>query len=171
MVYLCPYIKRFYRVFKISETQQSMESKMFSISLNEGSVPDFLTLCAMPHALCFMNSSTALFHASRKSRERKFFRNFTPCTLLLTPNVRRLKLNPMNPTNSINPSNLSREMRLAPWNVNTIPLGPALGSVGTTTSGGLFHRDPINPSNAMRSALLVLRSRSAKDGCPMRGTR
>ena len=61
--------------------------------------------------------------------------------------------NPMNPMNSSNPSNstnssnLSREMGVAPWNGNTVPLGPTPCGVGATTSRDLFHRDPINSNN------------------------
>ena len=46
-------------------------------------------------------------------------------------------------------------MRRAPWNVNTIPWGPALCSVETTTWGSLFHWDSINPLIAGLIALVV----------------
>ena len=42
---------------------------MFSISLSES------------------GSSAALFYASREARERKWFKDVNPCSLLLTPNV------------------------------------------------------------------------------------
>ena len=55
--------------------------------------------------------------------------------------------NSMSPTNPINPTNstnLSREMRPAPC------------SVETTTSGSLFHWDPINPINGSTAPLPYL---------------
>ena len=40
-------------------------------------------------------NTVELFHASRKSRERKLLRNLTPCSLRLTPYVRGLELEAM----------------------------------------------------------------------------
>jgi len=62
-------------------------------------------------------------------------------------------MNQRNQMDQTNQRNLSRlpcneyvrgENAPAPWNVNTIPWGPAQCSVKTTTCGSLFHWDQIN---------------------------